>query len=150
MGFALIPVIITADAFSKEPISSAGLDLLLVLFVARCVFNPQDAVGRFLNLRPMRFLGKLSYSLYLWQQLFFHRSFIPMFPLNVLGTTGIASASYFLLEKPFLKLRSSLRRKTPGPEALRDRAGRSEATLGLSIATVCEQREVAPVAPSPM
>jgi hypothetical protein len=27
----------------------------------------------------MKFIGKLSYSLYLWQQLFFHYSFIPMF-----------------------------------------------------------------------
>jgi peptidoglycan/LPS O-acetylase OafA/YrhL len=59
----------------------------------------------------MRSIGKLSYSLWLWQQLFFHFSFIPMFPLNVIGTAGLASASYFLLEKPFLKLRSSLRRK---------------------------------------
>ena len=150
MGYALIPVIITADAFSKEPISSAGLDLLLVFFVTRCVFHPQDAFGRFLNLRPMRFIGKLSYSLYLWQQLFFHRSFIPMFPLNVLGTTGLASASYFLLEKPFLKLRSSLRRKTPDPKAFRDPAGRSATTLELSLATVCEERGVAPVAPNPL
>jgi peptidoglycan/LPS O-acetylase OafA/YrhL len=118
MWITLIPVIMIADKFSREPIGSAGLDLLLVLFVARCVFHPQDAVGRFLNLRPMRFIGKLSYSLYLWQQLFFHYSFIPMFPLNVLGTAGFANASYFLLEKPFLKLRSSLRRKDTAPRSV--------------------------------
>ena len=110
-GIALVPLILIADTFSNEPIGLAGLDLLLVLFVARCVFHPHDPVGRFLNLAPMMFIGKLSYSLYLWQQLFFHYSFIPMFPLNVIGTAGIASASYFLLEKPFLKLRSNLRRR---------------------------------------
>jgi peptidoglycan/LPS O-acetylase OafA/YrhL len=114
-GISLIPLILIADTFSKEPISSAGLDLLLVLFVARCVLHPQDIVGRLLNLGPMRFIGKLSYSLYLWQQLFFHYSFIPMFPLNAIATGGLASASYFLLEKPFLKLRSSLRRKAAAP-----------------------------------
>ena len=115
-GISLIPLILIADTFSVEPISSAGLDLLLVLFVARCVFHPQDIVGRFLNLALMTFIGKSSYSLYLWQQLFFHYSFIPMFPLNVIGTAGLASASHFLLEKPFLKLRSSLRRRATAPQ----------------------------------
>ena len=118
-GLSLFPLILTAETFSNEPISSAGIVLLLVLFVARCVFHPQDIVGRFLNLAPMRFMGKLSYSLYLWQQLFVHHSFIPIFPLNVLGTAGLASASYFLLEKPFLKLRSSLRRKATAPRNVR-------------------------------
>ena len=92
-GISLIPLILIADTFSIEPIRSAGLDLLLALFVARCVFHPQDIVGQFLNLGLMRFIGKLSYSLYLWQQLFFHYSFLPMFPLNVIGTAGLASAS---------------------------------------------------------
>jgi peptidoglycan/LPS O-acetylase OafA/YrhL len=115
-GNSVIPLILIADTFSNEPISSAGLDLLLVFFVARCVFHPQDIVGRFLNLGAMTFIGKLSYSLYLWQQLFFHYNFRSMFPLNVMATAGLASASYFLLEKPFLKLRSSLRRKAQEPE----------------------------------
>ena len=118
-GITLIPAIMIASTFSREPIGAAGLDLLLAFFVARCVFHPQDTVGRFLNLKPMKFIGKLSYSLYLWQQLFFHYSFIPMFPLNVIATTGLASASYFLLEKPFLKLRSSLRRKDTEPRNVR-------------------------------
>jgi peptidoglycan/LPS O-acetylase OafA/YrhL len=117
-GISLIPLILIVDAFSRESISAAALDLLLVFFVARCVFHPHDVIGRFLSLRPMRFIGKLSYSLYLWQQLFFHYSFVPMFPLNVVATAGLANASYFLLEKPFLKLRSSLRRKASHPETL--------------------------------
>ncbi len=122
-GISLIPLILIADTFSKEPMSSAALDLLLTLFVARCVFNPEDIVGRFLNLSPTKFIGKLSYSLYLWQELFFHFSFMPMFPLNVMGTAGLASASYFLLEKPFLRLRSGLRRKAPQPQNVECHSG---------------------------
>jgi len=114
-GIAVILLILIADTLSREPIGSAGLDLLLAFFVARCVFHPQDAVGRFLNLGLMRFIGKLSYSLYLWQQLFFHKSVIPVFPLNVIAMAGLANASYFLLERPFLKMRSSLRRKGTEP-----------------------------------
>lgn len=117
-GILLVPIILLVDTFSKEPISATALDFLLVLFVARCVFHPHDNIGRFLNLPSMRFVGKLSYSLYLWQQLFFHFSFVPMFPMNVIGTAGLANASYFGLEKPFLKLRSSLRRKASDPEKM--------------------------------
>ena len=94
-GISLIPLILIVDAFSRESISAAALDLLLVFFVARCVFHPHDVIGRFVSVRPMRFIGKLSYSLYLWQQLFFHYSFVPMFPLNVVATAGLANASYF-------------------------------------------------------
>jgi len=111
-GLAVIPLILIADTLSREPFGSAGVDVLLALFVARCVFQPQGAVGRFLNLGLMRFIGKLSYSLYLWQQLFTHKSLIPVFPLNLIAIVGLASASYFLLEKPFSRMRSSLRRKS--------------------------------------
>jgi peptidoglycan/LPS O-acetylase OafA/YrhL len=81
------------------------------------------SAGRFLNLGLMRFIGKLSYSLYLWQQLSFHKSLIPVFPLNVIAMAGCACASYFLLEKPFLKLRSSLRRKAAKPRNPEAEAG---------------------------
>jgi peptidoglycan/LPS O-acetylase OafA/YrhL len=109
-GLAVIPCILIADTLSREPIGSAGVDLLVAFLVARCVFQPHDAVGQFLNLGPTMFIGKLSYSLYLWQQLFFPPGLISAFPLNLIATVGLASVSYFLVEKPFLGIRASLRR----------------------------------------
>jgi peptidoglycan/LPS O-acetylase OafA/YrhL len=62
-----------------------------------------------LNFQPVVFLGKISYSLYLWQQLFFYRPDpLPAyfaFPLAL----GCACASYFLIEQPMLRLRDAKR-----------------------------------------
>jgi peptidoglycan/LPS O-acetylase OafA/YrhL len=65
-----------------------------------------------LNWRPIVFIGVLSYSLYVWQQLFLNRgsgAWINAFPQNLCLTVVTALASYYLLEKPFLKLRRRLR-----------------------------------------
>jgi peptidoglycan/LPS O-acetylase OafA/YrhL len=61
-----------------------------------------------LNSAPVMWLGGISYSLYLWQQLFLDRwSSAPWaaFPLNLVLSVILASASYYLVEKPGLKLR---------------------------------------------
>ena len=70
----------------------------------------------------MRFLGVLSYSLYLWQQVFLNPdSGSPWcaFPLNVVATFLAALASYLLVECPFLRLRARWRvsRNAPVPLA---------------------------------
>ena len=61
-----------------------------------------------LNSLPVMWLGAISYSLYLWQQLFLNRwSPEPMtsFPLNILLAVALATASYHLVERPGLHLR---------------------------------------------
>ncbi len=73
------------------------------------------AVGRFLNLPAVSFIGVLSYSLYLWQQIFLNRgSASPYcaFPLNVILTVAMAMVSYLLIEAPFLRLRNAIERAT--------------------------------------
>jgi peptidoglycan/LPS O-acetylase OafA/YrhL len=74
--------------------------------------NTQGLVGRSLNSPVMRFLGVLSYSLYLWQQIFFNpnsNSPLCAFPLNLIATFLAALASYLLIECPFLRLRARWR-----------------------------------------
>jgi peptidoglycan/LPS O-acetylase OafA/YrhL len=84
----------------------------LAILIHRCVYCPHDWVGRLLNWRPIVFVGTLSYSLYLWQQLFLNRessAWINTFPQNLILAIAAALASYFLLEKPLLKLRHRLK-----------------------------------------
>jgi peptidoglycan/LPS O-acetylase OafA/YrhL len=69
-------------------------------------------MGRFLNWRPIAFAGLLSYSLYLWQQLFLNRNsgaWVNAFPQNLCFAIAAALGSYYLFEKPFLRLRRRLR-----------------------------------------
>jgi len=57
-----------------------------------------------LNVRPVAWLGKISYSLYLWQQLFVYGTHgRPWY--FVFFALGLASASYYLVEQPMLRLR---------------------------------------------
>jgi len=88
------------------------LNASLAILIHRSVYCSRDYMGRFLNWKPVAFIGILSYSLYLWQQLFLNRNstvWASAFPLNLCFAIAAALCSYFLLEKPFLRLRRRLR-----------------------------------------
>jgi peptidoglycan/LPS O-acetylase OafA/YrhL len=57
-----------------------------------------------LNVRPVVWLGKISYSLYLWQQVFVFGSH-PRPAYFVIFAVGLAGASYYLVEQPMLRVR---------------------------------------------
>ena len=61
-----------------------------------------------LNHKTAVYIGTLSYSLYLWQQFFIHDTikWYNKFPVNLLFIIICAMGSYYLIEKPFLKLKS--------------------------------------------
>src|SRR2546423_14370232 len=73
--------------------------------------HPRSIAGRVLEWRPLRWFGRLSYSLYLWQQLFLvwtgSRSpamgALQSFPLNLACALGCAMMSYYWIEKPFIR-----------------------------------------------
>ena len=94
-----------------DVIGTTVVNFSLAVLIHRSIRHSDDLVGRFLNWRPVAFVGVLSYSLYLWQQLFIFRhssAWINRFPQNVLLVVAAALASYYLLEKPLLRLRASL------------------------------------------
>jgi len=71
-----------------------------------------DHPGGPLNWGPVVWLGKLSYSLYLWQQLFlfgWSRHWIGQFPQNVVAGMVAACISYYLIELPFAEQRKKVR-----------------------------------------
>lgn len=71
---------------------------------------------RLLSLGPVVWTGRLSYSLYLWQQLFCGVPAVAAWerlPFNVLLTFAAAATSYYCLEQPALRLRARLQRRGP-------------------------------------
>ena len=101
MGFTAVSVL-----------GSSVVNVCLAILIHRSVHRSRDSLGRLLNWRPIASVGVLSYSLYLWQQLFLDRkseSWINAFPQNLLFAVGAALLSYFLLEKPVERLRHRLR-----------------------------------------
>jgi peptidoglycan/LPS O-acetylase OafA/YrhL len=63
---------------------------------------------RLLNCRPLNYIGLLSYSIYLWQQIFTSELFFgkPLFPFNLLLIVVFSLISYYFIEKPFLRYRN--------------------------------------------
>ncbi len=111
----LVLVLLTNRYRSYSPIwvfGTSAINIGLAVLIHRSVQCSTDWVGRVLNLRPIAFIGTISYSLYLWQQLFLDRTsgaWVNAFPQN-LGFAAVAAlASYFLLERPLLALRHRLR-----------------------------------------
>jgi peptidoglycan/LPS O-acetylase OafA/YrhL len=86
-----------------QPATSILIPFLLVGTACR----PRALPGRILEWGPLRWIGRLSYSLYLWQQLFLVGSstarplgFLKEFPLDWLACFPCALASYYLIERP--------------------------------------------------
>jgi peptidoglycan/LPS O-acetylase OafA/YrhL len=118
-GFFLIPAaVLVAAAQSTHPhlsllICSTVENVGIALCIHRVVLRPHGIVGQVLNARPVAWLGRISYSLYLWQQLFLDRytaSPLTTFPLNIVLAFAAAIASYQLIELPALRFRARLDR----------------------------------------
>jgi peptidoglycan/LPS O-acetylase OafA/YrhL len=86
-------------------------NVCLALTVDWTIVHSEGPVGRFLNAKPLVYIGTLSYSLYLWQQFFVNRSGtleVNAFPWNFLATLAAGALSYHLVERPFLRLKGRL------------------------------------------
>jgi peptidoglycan/LPS O-acetylase OafA/YrhL len=94
--------------------------ILIPLMVVATVVFPGGVIGRFLELPSMRFVGKISYSLYLWQQPFLildsaagdRLGAWQYWPVATVGLLACALASYYFIELPIIGLGSKLRRRT--------------------------------------
>jgi len=88
-------------------LESACITVLLLW----AIDHPATRIGRLLNWRPIAFIGVMSYSLYLWQQLFLtslNQTTSGRFPLNLACCFLAAFMSYTVIERPFLRLRHRL------------------------------------------
>jgi peptidoglycan/LPS O-acetylase OafA/YrhL len=88
--------------------------LLVAVFLLQLIWFSDTGAWRIFDTPVVRYLGRISYPLYLWQQLTMFTAKRMTADLPVLlqlafalaVTVVFASASYFLVEKPFLKLKN--------------------------------------------
>jgi peptidoglycan/LPS O-acetylase OafA/YrhL len=121
-GFVAVPLlVIAANLLHDHPVVYFTAALFIVNIgvaacVDWCVTFSEGRVGRMLNATSVVFVGTMSYSLYLWQQIFLNRSSansISTFPLNLVLAVTAAVASYYLVERPSLRLRRRLEKRVP-------------------------------------
>ncbi|WP_419800495.1 acyltransferase family protein [Mucilaginibacter sp.] len=85
--------------------SITNLSIAAIIIVS--ITHRNNLYFKVLNNELINYIGKLSYSIYLWQQLFFSKNTLPLsnFPINLACILLAALFSYYLIEQPFLKLK---------------------------------------------
>ena len=90
------------------------MNFSIMLCIDWLIVNHSSLIGKFLNLKPIIFIGVLSYSVYLWQQLFVsysELSFWTHLPNSIILIFVCALFSYYLIEKPFSVCRKKLEKE---------------------------------------
>lgn len=79
----------------------------IALLMFYSIYGPKNAWYWILNSKLLNYIGLLSYSLYLWQELFIYNTdlLINKNPYNLIFLIIAALFSYYIIEKPFLKLK---------------------------------------------
>jgi peptidoglycan/LPS O-acetylase OafA/YrhL len=133
LGFAVCYIAILAPCLSAR--FAARYDwtvgytlraLLVSILLLYVVKKPASLPGKLLNLPPVRHLGVISYSLYLWQQMFTGAQ-ARWFPLNLLAILACAELSHWLIERPSFRLRDWLALRSTKRWGLSHSAGEAHA-----------------------
>jgi peptidoglycan/LPS O-acetylase OafA/YrhL len=95
------------NLFRTRSLPAFSSYVLLALILASTLIVKEGLAYKWLNFRPLVWIGSISYSLYLWNELFLLRpSGSPALgrfselPLNLICAFCAASASYYLVERP--------------------------------------------------
>jgi peptidoglycan/LPS O-acetylase OafA/YrhL len=124
-AFLLVPLLALGTAVGMEHgsttvslgVGETCLNVCIALIIHHCIRYPESPTGRALNAAPLVYVGTLSYSLYLWQQIFLNRTStqsFTSFPLNIVLAVACALVSFHFVEKPFLRWREVGERKLFG------------------------------------
>ena len=111
-----VPLVLLINRMGSSPIAillgSPLMNVCIALLIEASTRHAGSLAGRCLNWKPVVSLGVLSYPLYLWQMPFLdHRSdaWMHAFPQNLMLVFLAALSSWFLIERPFNRLRRRLR-----------------------------------------
>jgi peptidoglycan/LPS O-acetylase OafA/YrhL len=122
--FYFVPLLVFFDSIylSPHPRATYGIGITILnigiaLCIDRWVRYPEGLTAAVLNSAPLRAIGVLSYSIYLWQQPFLDSEGDAPFAslsLNLLAVAACSLASFYLVEQPFQRLRSRLSPRSVG------------------------------------
>jgi peptidoglycan/LPS O-acetylase OafA/YrhL len=124
LALAAFPALVVVMDYTR--LSVSGPPVLLFALVAAVLIvralHSDSAVSRVLSRRPLVFLGRISYSVYLWHYPIF--VWLGVTAVGVGWLDGVAAglvvaaacASYYLVELPFLRRKQTLGRRKPAVE----------------------------------
>jgi peptidoglycan/LPS O-acetylase OafA/YrhL len=96
---ALIMLLFCVARFQWLPPLREGI--AIAVLISMCVLFPYAIWTRLLSWQPLAWLGVVSYSIYLWQELFVHLGHgTGSLPYICIGLPVFALGSYYLIERP--------------------------------------------------
>jgi peptidoglycan/LPS O-acetylase OafA/YrhL len=129
IGVAALASTQTAYSIWNLGMGTTAASLLSAVLVAAAL-NERSVTGRILAFRPLIWLGLISYSLYIWQQLIFKMTGENgdlTLPISIVAAT----ASYWIVEKPFRRRKPKDNRKLASTESPVGGAGAAEVPVRL-------------------
>lgn len=102
-----------------HPMPSVFENASLALLFASTLLNPNALLSRTLSLKGLTWFGIVSYSLYLWQQIFTAYNFTALTPIALMMIFVCGLGSFYLIERPMVLFGRQLadrleqRRKSP-------------------------------------
>lgn len=117
---ALLLVILNIPASDISGITRFSMHLAMALWIASVVLQPAATITKFLDWRPIAFVGGISYGMYLYHMWCIHIAnaiidklglpdMLLAFPLALAGTVTVSAISFYAFEKRFLALRKKFR-----------------------------------------
>ena len=105
----IIAAAILLEIFESQASRRTIVACAMPILIAYTVLNPTSIVGRLFELPVLKWIGRISYSLYLWQTLFLPPMARPLgvlqaFPLALIAPVICAALSFYLVEKPMVRL----------------------------------------------
>lgn len=118
-GFLLM--LMNVPAHDISGLFRLAMHLGMTAWIASIVLQPNAPLTNALSLRPIAFIGAVSYGMYLYHMWSIHivravigklglSQFWLQFPISLMLTTLIAAASFYLYEKRFLDWRKRFRK----------------------------------------
>jgi peptidoglycan/LPS O-acetylase OafA/YrhL len=106
----------------RDSISFVVNPLLTAIWIAQLIALRRAPLWRWTNWGWLRYLGRISYSVYLYQQLtvgapkklLAHQPVVVQLAATVALTVLVASASHFFVERPFLRLKARFKQTAAG------------------------------------
>ena len=118
-----IAAVVLASRFSLEPFPSFRVlpwfALSVAVFIVWCANRSRSVAHLLLTFPPLVWIGQVSYGLYLWHHFFvvFVRdqpwSLSTKLSVGIAASLIVTAASYYLLERPFLKLKDRFKFTPP-------------------------------------
>jgi peptidoglycan/LPS O-acetylase OafA/YrhL len=108
----IVPVAMLLTIFQNAPGGSFFRAVIFPAMIVSTALSPVSALSRLLSHSVMSWVGRLSYSIYIWQQLALFPTLasdsplrtVQQFPLDLIAIVVMATFSYYLVERPMIRL----------------------------------------------